>query len=149
MAFGSRSRMSANRWKGAPVRESIEGARVLIVEDEVLIFLTLEDMLSDLGATVAAHATTVPEGVALVDRGGFDVAILDVNLGGTKVFPVAKALIGRGVPFLFASGYGSVVLEGEFAGYACVAKPYQVADISDALAKALSNKVLHRVPTPD
>ncbi|WP_322867950.1 response regulator [Aquicoccus sp. G2-2] len=121
--------------------QSIRGSKVLVVEDEVLIFMMLEDMLSDLGATVAGHATGVAEGVSLVERGGFDVAILDLNLNGTKVFPVAEALQTRGLPFLFTSGYGSAALDGRFADQTCIDKPYQVADISRALSKALSEKV--------
>ena len=77
------------------------GKRVLIVEDEMLIVMALEDMLTDLGAIPVAQACSVSEGLALVEKGQFDVAILDINLRGTKVFPVAEALEASGKPYIF------------------------------------------------
>jgi CheY-like chemotaxis protein len=76
--------------------------------------------------------------MSLVERGGFDAAILDLNVAGQKVFPVAEQLAARGVPFLFASGYGASGVTPEFAARPVVAKPYQIDELSSALGRALS-----------
>src|SRR5579863_4893430 len=82
------------------------GKRVLIVEDELMIRMLLEGMLSDLGHTVAAEAGTIDEALKLAKEAEFDVAVLDVNLNNQPITPVAEALVRRGLPFVFASGYG-------------------------------------------
>ena len=84
----------------------VAGKRVLVVEDELMIRMLLEGMLTDLGHTVAAEAGGIDEAVALAKKETFDVAVLDVNLNGHPVTPVVEILVERGVPFLFASGYG-------------------------------------------
>jgi CheY-like chemotaxis protein len=79
----------------------------MLVEDEGLIALMLEDMIEDLGCEIAVSAAAVAPALAWLDAGGeADVALLDVNLGGEAVFPVAEALTRRGVPFAFTTGYG-------------------------------------------
>ena len=80
--------------------------RVLVVEDEILIGMLLEDMLGELGYAIAATASRVDEAAALARDGEFDAAILDVNLNGQDVYPVADILAARGIPFVFATGYG-------------------------------------------
>jgi CheY-like chemotaxis protein len=81
--------------------------RVLLVEDEGLVALMLEDLLEDLGCEVAASLASVRSALAWIEAGGSaDMALLDVNLSGEAVFPVADALSERGVPFVFATGYG-------------------------------------------
>src|SRR3954451_13554600 len=80
--------------------------RVLVVEDEMLIGMLLEDMLTDLGHEVAAIIPRLKEAMAAVDRETYDLAILDVHLHGESAFPVAEALIAKGTPFVFATGYG-------------------------------------------
>jgi CheY-like chemotaxis protein len=82
--------------------------RVLLVEDEGLVALMLEDLIEDLGCEVAGSLATVAAALAWIEAGGTaDVALLDVNLNGEPVFPVAEALQARGVPFAFATGYGA------------------------------------------
>src|SRR5882672_10430883 len=83
-----------------------KGARVLVVEDELMIRMLLEDMLGELGYTVAAAAANMNEALEAAKNADFDLAILDVNLNGEPVSPVADALVARGVPFVFATGYG-------------------------------------------
>jgi CheY-like chemotaxis protein len=81
--------------------------RVLVVEDEGLIAIMLEDMLDDIGCEVALSASAVPQTLGWLEAGGVaDAALLDVNLGGETVFPVAEALRARGTPFAFTTGYG-------------------------------------------
>ena len=113
-----------------------EGLRVLIVEDEAIIAMTAEDMLEELGHQVAGVAGSVPEALALVERGGFDLALLDINLNGAQSLPVAEALRARGLPFVFATGYGAAGRGEEFADVPFVTKPYRLKDLSEALEKA-------------
>ena len=81
--------------------------RVLVVEDEGLVALMLEDLLEDLGCEIAGSLPTVGAAMNwIADGGSADLALLDVNLAGEAVFPVADALKARGVPFAFATGYG-------------------------------------------
>ncbi len=80
--------------------------RVLLVEDEGLVAMMLEDLLEDLGCEVAGSLASVAAALAWIEAGGAaDMALLDVNLSGETVFPVAEALKARGVPFAFATGY--------------------------------------------
>jgi response regulator receiver protein len=115
-------------------------ARILVVEDESLIRMLLEDMLTDLGHKVVATAASVEAARKLAAAGGFDVAILDVNLEGQEIFPVAEILSERGVPFVFASGYGHSALPEQFRDRLTLQKPFQGAQLEAAL-KALLQAV--------
>jgi CheY-like chemotaxis protein len=99
--------------------------RVLVVEDEVLIGMLLEDMLSDLGYEIAATASRVEEAATLARDGQFDAAILDVNLNGQEVYPVADILAERGIPFVFATGYGEGGLPPHYQQRPTLQKPFQ------------------------
>jgi CheY-like chemotaxis protein len=115
----------------------LQGMRVLLVEDEGLIAMSVEDMLSDLGCTVAAQASSLPEALERARAGGFEIAILDVSLNGKQVFPVAELLSEKGIPFAFASGYGRAGLPETFRDRPVVAKPFQMQELSAALTAAL------------
>jgi CheY-like chemotaxis protein len=95
---------------GTGLSHGLAGRRVLVVEDNALIAIMFADDLSDAGAEVVGPVATVEDALRLVDSltadGGLDAAVLDVNLGGRSVEPVADRLAGCGVPFLFATGYG-------------------------------------------
>src|SRR5712664_4761796 len=82
--------------------------RILVVEDEPMILMLLEDMLGELGYTVAAEAARIEEALEATKNADFDLAILDANLNGQPVSPVADALVARGTPFVFATGYGEL-----------------------------------------
>ena len=110
----------------------VAGKRVLVVEDELMIRMLLEGMLTDLGHTVAAEAGGIDEAVALAKKETFDVAVLDVNLNGHPVTPVVEILVERGVPFLFASGYGLRGVPEAYRAIPTLQKPFQ----ADALAQA-------------
>jgi CheY-like chemotaxis protein len=85
----------------------MKSLRILLVEDEGLVAMMLEDLVEDLGCQLAGSLASVGEALAWIDAGGeADAALLDVNLGGEQVFPVAEALKARGVPFAFTTGYG-------------------------------------------
>src|SRR5262249_61243316 len=79
--------------------------RILIVEDELMIRMLLEGMLTDLGHSVAAEAGGLDEAILLARQAEFDLAVLDVNLNGAPVTPGVEILVERGLPFIFASGY--------------------------------------------
>jgi CheY-like chemotaxis protein len=107
-----------------PAADPLAGLRLLVVEDEALVAMALEDMLGDLGCVVVDVAGTLARGVALADELAIDGAILDINLGGEKVFPVCERLAERGVPFVFCTGYGLAGVPADFATAPTLAKPY-------------------------
>ncbi|RDV01085.1 response regulator [Undibacter mobilis] len=113
-------------------------ARILVVEDEALIRMLLEDMLTDLGHEIAGTAATVEAGKTLAVAGGFDVAILDVNLEGQEIFPVAEILAANGLPFVFASGYGHAALPEQFRDRPILQKPFQGEQLEAALNRLLA-----------
>ncbi len=113
--------------------------RVLVVEDEYLIRMLLEDMLAELGYVVAAAVDTITEASAFATDGEFDVAILDVNLDGEEIFPVADILAKRGLPFVFVSGYGEQSLLERFRGRPSLQKPFQSEQIKTTLAGLLAS----------
>ena len=114
------------------------GTRVLIVEDEAIIAMTAEDMIEELGCIVANTASNLAEALAHVKAGGFDVALLDINLNGSESTEVAQLLIERAFPFVFTTGYGSGGPAADFPDIPVVAKPYRAADLATAIAKAIT-----------
>ncbi|MBX3483630.1 HWE histidine kinase domain-containing protein [Phenylobacterium sp.] len=116
---------------------SLKGARVLIVEDAVLLALELETGLSDAGAEVIGPAYELEEAMALLDR-PIDAAVLDANLNGRSVTPVAEVLSQRKIPFVFATGYGET--GGAPGGFEApvIRKPYDVTQVAAAVAELLS-----------
>jgi len=110
--------------------------RALVVEDEVLMGMLLEDMLQDLGHEVAALSTHLAQAMALARGELFDFAVLDINLNGEQSFPVADVLRERGVPFLFASGYGSRILVPPYLDTPLLQKPFSLDELRRTLAMA-------------
>jgi len=110
--------------------------RILVVEDEMLIGMLLEDMLTDMGYEVAAIVPRLKEALAAVERESFDLAVLDVHLHGESAFPVAEALIAKGVPFIFATGYGERGLPENYRNRPVLQKPFAKDDLERSL-KAL------------
>src|SRR4029453_7351504 len=78
--------------------------RILVVEDEPMIRMLLEDMLGELGYTIAAEAARIEEALEATKNADFDLAIIDADLNGQPASPVADALVTRGPPFVFATG---------------------------------------------
>lgn len=114
------------------------GLRVLIVEDEMMVAMLLEDMLDELGHTVVAVASDVGAAIEKARTLDLDVAILDLNLNGQESFPVARMLRERGVPFLFATGYGQGKASAEFAQVPTLPKPFVSADLERTLGLLLA-----------
>lgn len=112
--------------------------RILIVEDEMTIALLLEEMVEELGHQVAGLAMRLPQAVELARSHPFDLAILDVNLDGMMSYPVADVLAERGVPYVFATGYGPAGLEPEFRDRVIIKKPYGMDDLRGAIDHALA-----------
>lgn len=118
------------------------GSRAFVVEDETLVLFSLEDVLTDLGCEVVAQAMRIDQAVTTASTlGPVDVAILDVNIGGKPVFPVAQILKERGVPLVFATGYGREGLPPEWQDHAVIVKPYSVQDIERALTPLLVGRI--------
>ncbi|ALL14238.1 response regulator [Caulobacter henricii] len=113
--------------------KSLSTLRVLVVEDEALVSMLVEDMLSDLGCTVIGPAAELEEALRLAGSAEMDAALLDVNLGGRPIFPVADALKARGVPFAFASGYGAAGLSESHRGSLVLQKPFRETDLRRVL----------------
>lgn len=110
--------------------------RVLVVEDEVLVGMLLEEMLDELGYELAALSTHVDEALALAHTVSFDVAVLDINLNGRQSFPVADVIRARGLPFVFATGYGSRILDAAHKDAPILQKPFSLDELRAALARA-------------
>ena len=111
--------------------------RVLVVEDELMIRMLLEDMLGELGYTVAAEAARLDEALEATKTADFDLAILDVNLDGQPISPVVDALVARGTPFVFATGYGERGLPEPYRGRPTLKKPFQIEGLKQMLESAL------------
>ena len=120
--------------------QTLSGLHLLVVEDEAMVALMVEDLLADMGCTEVEVAGTVAQGLAMVEdpRPPLDGAILDVNIGGEKVYPVAEALTAKGVPFIFATGYGVAGISEAFSHVPALAKPYERRTLERALATALN-----------
>ena len=115
-----------------------DGSRIFVVEDETLVLFNLEDILSDLGCEVVGQAMRLEQAVSQAQAlGPVDAAILDVNIGGTTVFPAAEILAQKGVPLLFATGYGRDGLPPEWQDHAVIVKPYSPQDVERALVPLL------------
>lgn len=111
------------------------GLRVLIVEDEMLVALLAEALVSDLGHHPVGPAYCLDTAVELALNEPLDAAMLDMNLGDAKSFPVADILRERGVPFFFATGYGVEAVKSLYGEAPAIAKPYSLSDIRTALAE--------------
>ena len=108
-------------------------ARILIVEDEPFIALTLEDMLDELGFALVGTVSSVTEALEIAGRETVDCALLDVNLGSEKIDPVADLLAKRGCPFIFTTGYGRSGIPAAHAERPVLQKPFRMDDLFNVL----------------
>ena len=113
------------------------GLRVLVVEDEAMIMTLVEDMVAELGHSIAGLAASVEEAAGLAEGAEFDVALLDVNLQGQTVESVAATLARRGKPFVFTTGYGERVIPPEFKDRPMLPKPYQIEQLEEILSRVM------------
>jgi len=114
--------------------------RVLVVEDEMTIVMMIEDMLEELGHEPVATASRLPVALELASVCEVDFAILDVNLDGVPSFPVAQMLRARGIPFVFATGYGAAGIEPGYDEVGVLKKPFRLDDLKQAMADAAALK---------
>jgi CheY-like chemotaxis protein len=117
--------------------EPLAGRRILIVEDEAMIALLIEDVLTDLGATVVGPAARLDEALPLARSAEVDLAALDLNLAGDPVYPVAEVLAARGIPFVFMTGYGQFGIAEPWRGRPSIAKPFRPSQLASFLREAL------------
>lgn len=113
--------------------------RVLLVEDELLITLLLEDMLVSLEWEVSDTAANLDEALSAAKAGAFDLALVDLRLGGNLTYPVADILKARRIPFVFVTGYGSAGLEPAYAATPTLEKPFNREDLKAIITRVLSD----------
>ncbi|HEX3700806.1 MAG TPA: response regulator [Phenylobacterium sp.] len=113
----------------------LKGLRVLVVEDEMMVSMLIEDMLGELGCHVVGPAARLDEAMALAGEAELDCAVLDVNLGGQPIFPLADLLRERGRPFAFATGYGDAGLRDVDKGTPVLQKPFREGDLARVLGE--------------
>ena len=114
----------------------LNGLRILVVEDEAAISLLLEDMLLDFGCEVIGPAARLSAALEAVAREQVDLAILDVNVAGEPIYPVAEALAQRSIPFVFSTGYGSAGIRDAFRDRPVLQKPFAQYDLKQKLIMA-------------
>lgn len=107
--------------------------RVLLVEDESMVLMLLEDLIAGMGYEVGCSVANVEDALVALEKNEIDVALVDVNLGGTPSFPIADALAARGIPFVFTTGYGARGLPPEYANFPVLQKPFRPRDLQAAL----------------
>lgn len=120
-------------------RTLLKGRNILLVEDEMMVAMLLETVLENEGCTVVS-AGYLEQATLLATEQALDAAVLDVNLHGKRSYPVADALAARGIPFVFATGYGDVDLKTHYPDRPVLAKPYKpdelIATLSSLIAAA-------------
>jgi len=115
--------------------QSMAGLRVLVVEDESIIAMLLENMLTAMDCKTVGPVAKLDKAVEMAEREALDVAILDVSLQGQEVYPVADALAARGIPFVFATGYGKAALHPPYSDRPALQKPFRLDDLVEVFAK--------------
>ncbi|MGE0225647.1 MAG: response regulator [Acetobacteraceae bacterium] len=109
------------------------GVRVMVVEDEALVAMMILEYLEDLGCQVVATASRLQEALEKAADVQADVGLLDVNLAGQMSYPVAEVLRGRGIPVVFATGYGTDGLPSTLRNVPVLSKPFRQHQLADAL----------------
>lgn len=114
--------------------------QVLLVEDEALVAMLLKDMLADIGHDVVATAGRLQDALAAASEAEIDFAVVDLNLRGEPTFEVGERLKARGIPFFFATGYGSAGLPPEWAAHTTLQKPFVPVQLEAAVAQCLAGR---------
>lgn len=131
--------------QGGRVSDILVGRRILVVEDEMLVLMTIETVLEGFGCSAISAAASVADGLALLAEHTFDAALLDINLGGEKSYPVADALARRGIPFAFSTGYRDHGDRLDFTDRPVLRKPYTISDLETVLKQLLAEGSLPMV----
>lgn len=114
-------------------------ASVILIEDETLIRMMQADMLADLGHSVAGEAGSLSAGISLAEVARCDAAILDVQLGPDHSEAIAAVLKRRGIPFAFATGYGSAAMPEPFREHLVLRKPFRIDELERCMKVLLRN----------
>jgi CheY-like chemotaxis protein len=117
---------------------NLAGARVLVVEDEMLVSLLIEDILTESRCIIVGPYDRVPAALEAARSLPLDAAVLDVNLAGTKVYPVAEMLSARGIPFVLLSGYGAGAVPAEHATWRVCDKPFRAEQLTGMLVEQMT-----------
>ena len=125
--------------------DALEGVRVLVVEDEYFVAVLIEEILESAGCVVMGPIPRLSEALDAVGHDDYDAAVLDVNLAGERINPVADALSERHVPFLFVTGYGANALPSEYAERPRICKPFRMADLLCAVSSLMKASILTTV----
>nr|WP_114946692.1 response regulator [Microvirga calopogonii] len=118
--------------------------RVLVVEDETMVSMLIEDMVCDLGGQVVGPAANFEQAMGLALDEDFDLAVLDVNLDGLVVYPIADVLRYRGIPFIFTTGYDSSAILQRYRGQPVLSKPFSHSAFCEVVEEVLSGAVTFR-----
>jgi CheY-like chemotaxis protein len=142
--------MSSEHWSANDAFAALHGLRVLAVEDEPILLMTLEDMLSGMGCRVVATAASVADATRAVRDNRFDLAVLDVSLAGEQIDPVAHEIRALQLPIVFATGHRSTDLALRFgADCEVIEKPFTADTLSQALLRGCKSLPGVRAPTTD
>ena len=121
-------------------QHNLSGVRVFVVEDEFAVLMLMEDMLMELGCELVGTASRMAEAISGAQNSGCDAAVLDVNINGEPIDPVAEVLSARRVPMVFSTGYGRSGLDVRWREHPVLQKPYRVEELAAALARALGDR---------
>lgn len=116
------------------------GLKVFVVEDEGAVALLIEDMLDELGCKVVASVGSLAQAERSAADAEVDLAMLDVNIGGESVLPIAGLFHDRHIPLLFSTGYGEAGLPDQFSGFPVLSKPFSIDQLREKIAAALSRR---------
>jgi CheY-like chemotaxis protein len=120
----------------------LAGRRIFVVEDEMLVLMQIELQLEELGCSEICAAASVADALTVLSRRTFDAAMLDVNLGGEKSYPVADQLTQRGIPFAFATGYGNHGDRMDLNDRPMLRKPYTHSQLVAVFQRLLADEPL-------
>lgn len=125
---------------GMMVPIGLEGTKVFLVEDESLVAMMIEAMVEELGATVIGTGRRIDEALHFVSsrHRDIDVAILDINLGGSHSYEIAQVAHSHGIPIVFSTGYDDGYIMEEWRGRPLLGKPFQLSELENALTKAVA-----------
>jgi DNA-binding response OmpR family regulator len=116
-------------------RDAASSLRILLVEDEMMVALHLESIVAEFGHEVVGPVSRLEAALETARHEALDMAILDVNLDGVEVYPVADALTARGIPCLFTTGYGTGGVRAAYRDHRILQKPYRADDLAAAIAE--------------
>jgi CheY-like chemotaxis protein len=116
----------------------LQDLRILVVEDEMMVAMLMEDLLELFGCKFVGPAASIPQALLLISTEAIDGAMLDVNLAGHSIYPVADELARRGIPFIFVTGYGNQELEGDYNYRPRLPKPFRRLELQRVMLETFA-----------